>query len=121
MLNYQTAQSVIDHGISLGADFAELFVEKSQTNTISTLSNHVQSVESGIDFGIGLRLVYGTKVLYGYTNKPEGDELKRILSELAAKDLRDPSVSTFNFDYRQIKDLHLAVRTLSNDSSYWVC
>lgn len=116
MLNYQTAQSVIDHGISLGADFAELFVEKSQTNTISTLSNHVQSVESGIDFGIGLRLVYGTKVLYGYTNKPEGDELKRILSELAAKDLRDPSVSTFNFDYRQIKDLHLAVRTLSNDS-----
>jgi len=34
----------------------------------------VQSVESGIDFGIGLRLLYGTKVLYGYTNKPEGDE-----------------------------------------------
>lgn len=74
MLNHQMAQSVIDHGISLGADFAELFVERSQTNTISTLSNQVQSVESGIDFGIGLRLLYGTKVLYGYTNKPEGDE-----------------------------------------------
>ena len=30
MLATQTAQSVIDHGLTLGADFAEIFVEKSQ-------------------------------------------------------------------------------------------
>ena len=76
-----------------GADFAELFVEKNETNVVSTLSDEVQSVESGINFGIGLRLVYGTKVLYGYTNKTDQDELLRIASVLAAKDLRDP-VST---------------------------
>ncbi len=116
MLNPQSAQSVIDHGISLGADFAELFVEQSQSNIISTLSNQVQSVESGIDFGIGIRLVYGSKVLYGYTNKPEADELKRIMSELAAKDLRAPGISSTSFDYRQIEDLHSAQRTLSIDS-----
>ena len=86
MLNTSLAQSVIDHAISLGADFAELFVERSQTNMVSTLSSHVQSVQSGIDFGVGVRLVYGTKVLYGYTNKAEEAELKRIVSELAAKD-----------------------------------
>jgi len=116
MLNPQSAQSVIDHGISLGADFAELFVEQSQSNIISTLSNQVQSVESGIDFGIGIRLIYGSKVLYGYTNKPEADELKRIMSELAAKDLRAPGISSRSFDYRQIEDLHSAQRTLSIDS-----
>jgi TldD protein len=116
MLNPQSAQSVIDHGVSLGADFAELFVEQSQSNIISTLSNQVQSVESGIDFGIGIRLVYGSKVLYGYTNKPEADELKRIMSELAAKDLRAPGISSRSFDYRQIEDLHSALRTLSIDS-----
>ena len=65
VLATQTAHSVIDHGLSLGADFAEIFVEKSQSSTINTLRESVQSVESGIDFGIGLRLVYGTKVLYG--------------------------------------------------------
>ncbi|MBT3427311.1 MAG: TldD/PmbA family protein [Gammaproteobacteria bacterium] len=116
MLNPQSAQSVIDHGISLGADFAELFVEQSQSNTVSTLSNQVQSVESGIDFGIGIRLVYGSKVLYGYTNKPEADELKRIMSELAAKDLRVPGISSTNFDFRKVEDLHSAQRTLSIDS-----
>ena len=99
MLQVTKAEDVIDHGLSLGADFAELFVERSLTNAISTLSSQVQSVESGIDFGIGVRLVFGSKVLYGYTNKTEAEELKRIMGELAAMDLRDPRVSLQAFDY----------------------
>ncbi|MFT5548422.1 MAG: TldD protein, partial [Candidatus Azotimanducaceae bacterium] len=102
ILNSQIAESVIDHALSLGADFAELFVEKNETNVVSTLSNEVQSVESGINFGIGLRLVYGTKVLYGYTNKADLDELLRITSVLAAKDLRDPVNTTKSFNFNKI-------------------
>ncbi len=113
MLNSQTAESVIDHALSLGADFAELFVEKNETNVVSTLSDEVQSVESGINFGLGLRLVYGTKVLYGYTNKTDQDELRRIASVLAAKDLRDPVSRIKSFDFNQIFDIHPARRILS--------
>ena len=54
MLNPATAQSVIDHALSLGADFAELFVEKHLTSSLNTISEKVKSVDSGIDFGIGL-------------------------------------------------------------------
>ncbi len=115
MLPSHVAQSVLDHGISLGADFSELFVEKTQRNTVNTLSSQVQSVESGIDFGIGLRLVYANKVLYGYTNSTEPEELKRILSELAAKDIRDPVVTSQAFDYRQTDDRHPALIRLSDD------
>jgi len=113
MLNSQTAESVIDHALSLGADFAELFIEKNETNVVSTLSAEVQSVESGINFGIGLRLVYGNKVLYGYTNKTDRDELFRIASVLAAKDLRDPVSSTKSFSFNQMKDFHPAQKILS--------
>jgi TldD protein len=113
MLNIQTAQSVIDHALSLGADFAELYIERNETNMISTLSNQVQSVESGINFGIGIRMVYGTKVLYGYTNKIEQKELQRIASELAAKDLRDPRNSAQAFNYEQTVDRHTASKILS--------
>ena len=97
MLDTHTAQSVIDHGLSLGADFAEVFVEKSQSSTVNTLREQVQSVESGIDFGIGLRMVYGTKVLYGYTNDTSADEMMRILSDLASRDLRDPVITMTSF------------------------
>ncbi len=41
MLNSQTAESVIDLALSLGADFAELFVEKNETNVVGTLSDEV--------------------------------------------------------------------------------
>ncbi len=115
MLATQTAQSVIDHGLSLGADFAEIFVEKSQSSNVNTLRERVQSVESGIDFGIGLRLVYGTKVLYGYTNNTSADEMMRILSDLAARDLRDPRVTMTAFDYRDAPDHHPLEKMLSED------
>ena len=116
MLNSQTAESVIDHALSLGANFAELFVEKNETNVVSTLSDEVQSVESGINFGIGLRLVYGTKVLYGYTNKTDQDELIRIASVLAAKDLRDPVSTLKSFNFNQTADIHPARKILSVDA-----
>lgn len=56
MLNSVTAKSVIDHALFLGADFAELFVEHHQTNTVQIASGEVDKVNSGIDFGIGIRL-----------------------------------------------------------------
>ncbi len=116
MLNSQTAESVIDRALSHGADFAEIFVEKNQTNVVSTLSDEVQSVESGINFGIGLRLVYGTRVLYGYTNRTDREELLRIVSVLAAKDSRDPVSSMTPFDFSQISDIHPARKILSIDA-----
>ena len=118
MLKQETASQVIDHAIALGADFVDLFVERNQTGSVSTLSEKVQSVESGIDFGIGVRLVFGTKVLYGYTNKTEAEELKRIASELAAKDLRDPATSSEPFNFIDVKDRHKASIPLSQDSSF---
>ena len=118
MLEEKSASQVIDHAVSLGADFVDLFVERNQVGSVSTLSAKVQSVESGIDFGIGVRLVFGTKVLYGYTNKTEPEELMRIASELAAKDLRDPMISIKPFDYIEVNDGHKAEIPLSKDSAF---
>ena len=116
MLDTRVAQAAIDHALGLGADFAEVFVERNQVNNIATLSNQVRDIASGIDFGIGVRLVYGAKVLYGYTNRTEADELKRIVSELATKDRRDPATTAQAFDFRVAVDAHGAQRTLTNDS-----
>ena len=115
MLDARTAQSAIDHAVALGADFAEVFVERNQVRNIATVSNQVRDIASGIDFGVGLRLVYGTNVLYGYTNRTEADELRRIVAELAAKDRRDPATSAQAFDFRVAPDVHGAQRTLGND------
>lgn len=117
MLNPATAQSVIDHALSLGANFAELFVEKHRTSSVDTLSDKVKAVDSGIDFGIGLRMVFGAKVLYGYTNQTDAQSLKRIASTLSARDLRERIIDFQSFDFRAIADHHPAKVVLSKDAA----
>jgi TldD protein len=117
MLDTTIADTVVDHALSLGADFAELYVEKNRVSGVETLSSEVQAVQSGIDFGIGIRLIYGNKVLYGYTNKTELAELQRIITELSAKDLRDPVTERHPFNFTRPQEHHPASRPLSADAN----
>ncbi|PID45740.1 MAG: peptidase C69 [Proteobacteria bacterium] len=117
MLNPAIAQSVIDHALSLGANFAELFIEKHRTSSIETLSDKVKSVDSGIDFGIGLRIVFGSKVLYGYTNQTDAESLKRIASTLSARDLSQRLHDFTRFDCRSISNHHPAKIVLSQNAA----
>ena len=103
MLNPNTAKTVIDHALFLGADFAELFVEHHQSSSVQLISAEIDKVNSGIDFGIGIRLFFGHKVLYGYTNSTDEEELKRVTSLLAAKDKRDQILTAGSLDLSRYK------------------
>ncbi|HFQ5377319.1 TPA: TldD/PmbA family protein [Vibrio vulnificus] len=115
MLNPVTAKAVIDHALFLGADFAELFVEHHQTNSIQFNSQEVDKINSGIDFGIGIRLFFGHKVLYGFTNSTEESELKRVTSLLAAKDKRDQIVQAGSLNLIRYPEQHVSHQPLSKD------
>ncbi|EPS3398286.1 TldD/PmbA family protein [Vibrio vulnificus] len=115
MLNPVTAKAVIDHALFLGADFAELFVEHHQTNSIQFNSQEVDKINSGIDFGIGIRLFFGHKVLYGFTNSTEESELKRVTSLLAAKDKRDQIAQAGSLNLIQYPMQHVSHQPLSKD------
>ncbi len=117
MLNSVTAKAVIDHALFLGADFAELFVEHHQTNTVQIASGEVDNVNSGIDFGIGIRLFFGHKVLYGYTNSTDETELKRVTSLLAAKDKREQIASAGSLNLNRYPIQHGCSMPLSKDAN----
>ncbi|UXI03770.1 TldD/PmbA family protein [Photobacterium sp. TY1-4] len=106
MLNPATAKAVIDHALFLGADFAELFVEHHQSSSVELISGDIDKVNSGIDFGIGVRLFFGHKVLYGYTNSTDEEELKRVTSLLAAKDKRDQIAQAGALNLSRYTDRH---------------
>jgi TldD protein len=92
MLNDQTARKVIDCGLAEGASFVDLYIEKNQSLAITLKSQKIEQISDGIDFGIGIRVLFGTKVLYGYTNSVDPDELIRITRLLCAMD-RQPNAS----------------------------
>ncbi|OOE56485.1 TldD/PmbA family protein [Salinivibrio kushneri] len=115
MLNPSTAKSVIDHALFLGADFAELFVERHHSGNVELLSGEVDKVSSGIDFGIGIRLFFGHKVLYGYTNSRDEEQLKKVTSLLCARDKRDQIATAGPLNLSHLNDKHPVSEPLSSD------
>lgn len=98
MLKESIAQNIIDKGLSHGADFVDIFVEKNHALSINVKSSKVEQISDGIDFGLGIRVVFGEKALYGYTNTTEMDELIRITNFLCELDRRNPKHTSTSFN-----------------------
>ncbi len=101
MLKESIAQSVIQKGFENGADFVDIFIEKNQSLSLSYKSQKIDQISDGIDFGLGIRVVFGEKALYGYTNTTELDELIRITNFLCELDRKNPK--NFNHNFNLIK------------------
>ena len=89
MLDKQVALDVIDAGLAHGADFVDVFVERNVGEAISFVDSKVKDIRTGTDFGIGVRVVFGKKAVYGYTNQADRDELLRITKVLCAQDKQE--------------------------------
>ena len=85
LLETNLATDIMNEALNCGADFCDIFVEQKKNHGIRIRNDQVESVNKGIDFGIGIRLIYGTDVVYGYTNSTDREELLRITQELGAK------------------------------------
>ena len=85
LLQSHIAQDIIGHGLSMGADFVEIYIEKTQNEGFVFKNSRAEDTQSGIIFGIGIRLIYGEQALYGYTNSTDRDELLRITTLLGSR------------------------------------
>lgn len=109
LINSQLAHEVISYGMSLGADFVDLFIEQTNSQNLVFKNSKVEDSQSGVQFGIGIRLIHGHQALYAYTNSTEKDELLRITKLLGAQiATKNPQNLTLNFNqlsYPQIPSL----------------
>jgi TldD protein len=115
MLNPHIAQKVIDQGLSLGANFCDLFVEKSFSQNITILDQKLEEIQGGVEFGVGVRLVFGNKVLYGYTNKANEEELLHIVKTLGEGDRREAQAESQVFNFIKTEDQHPATKGLQSE------
>jgi TldD protein len=70
--------AVLKKALSNGGDFADLFVERSCPLTIVCEDNRVEKVVSGLDHGAGIRLVFGQRTAYAYTNDVTTESLLEL-------------------------------------------
>lgn len=82
MIPTDVVQKVLATPLRYGADFAELYVERWQRRSMRTINKEVKEATSGIEIGAGLRLFYGTDVVYAYTNNLEPKALLELAETL---------------------------------------
>lgn len=118
MLDTTYAQKIIDHSLKLGADFSDIFIERNIFNNITYTDNKVKNIQSGTDFGIGVRVIFGTKALYGHTNLTDLEELLRITTLLCEMDKKSAASGTsVDFSKLQNNNIHTITNGLNNDVS----
>ncbi|MFB9995145.1 TldD/PmbA family protein [Deinococcus oregonensis] len=83
MLEPELVADVLHAARSGGAEWAELFVEDTWQTNLTLLQGAVKEAGGGNSYGAGIRLLYGTKVVYGYTNDTSRQSLLDVAQALA--------------------------------------
>lgn len=84
MLDKNLVYDVLTAALSTGADLAEIFMENTATDTVSMVNGQVEKANWGVDYGLGLRIIYGTSAVYAYTNNTSAASLIKLAKESAA-------------------------------------
>lgn len=83
MVEKRVLEEILEIACSTAGDFAEIFEEVNYSTRISMLNETVESTNSGIRYGLGLRIYHGLESVYGYTNDTSEENLKTFARKLA--------------------------------------
>lgn len=105
MLTKSVIENVLSTALINGGDFAEVFVEDKITNSINLVNGKIDSANTGIDYGIGIRVIKDTNEIYVYTNNDEKNNLLN-LAKKAASMFDKIDDKNFNLKYKDYKNIH---------------
>jgi len=90
MLERQIIEKIFKTALVSG-DFAEIFFEEKNTFSLTLSSQKIEKVLSGNDFGVGIRILDRSNVVYGYTNNLNNENLllitKKLVDSLEKKEI----------------------------------
>lgn len=70
--------AVLTKALSSGGEFADIFVERSTPFSIVCEDGKIEKIISGFDYGAGVRLIFGQRTAYAYTNELTTESLLEI-------------------------------------------
>lgn len=76
------AEEIINAGLDAGATFVEIFEEESRHSSLTLKDKAIESATAGTNYGIGLRLLFGTEVLYAFTSDNSASSLHQMVKAL---------------------------------------
>lgn len=84
MLDETLVRDILAQARAAGADLAELYVERWKRRAVRVLNGETKEATSGLEYGAGIRLFYGTEIAYGYTNDLTSEGLRDVVAHLTS-------------------------------------
>jgi TldD protein len=97
-------QKILGFCLEAGADFAEIYEEETRKSHLALKDNAIEGASASIGYGIGIRMLYGTECLYGFTSDDKEESLLGIAKNLSlgrsgnCKSLKSFSQSTASIE-----------------------
>jgi TldD protein len=83
MLDKELLTKVLKKTISSGGEYAEIFVENKKSTLIRLEDSKIEKVIAGVDYGLGIRLIYDSRTAYAYSNDLSEESLLKAASEVS--------------------------------------
>ncbi|MDX2431511.1 MAG: TldD/PmbA family protein, partial [Bacteroides sp.] len=85
----QMLQKVIAEAMSKGGDYADLFFEHTISNSLGLEDGKVNSANSNVDYGVGVRVLKGDQTGFAYTETTSLQDMLKV-AKTAANIANDP-------------------------------
>jgi TldD protein len=88
--------AVLKRALGNGGEFADLFIEQSAPLSLVCEDSRIEKVVSGLDCGAGVRIIFGQRTAYAYTNELTNESLFEIadaVRQAAAGGTHRPAVA----------------------------
>lgn len=100
MLEKNQLHEILDLCLETGGDHAEIFEEKKQTYQVSMLNGKVENVNSGIIYGVGIRIFHENQSVYAYSNDTSMENLRMMAKNLAGS--YDDEKKNISFELNEV-------------------
>jgi TldD protein len=93
---------IIKKSLVNGGDYADVFIEQERPLAIQLEDDKIEKLSSGIDSGIGVRVIFGDKSAYAYSNDFSEESLYGI-AETVSRAVRGGTGRELTFDLRKLR------------------
>ena len=89
MLSQASIERILTAALSVGGDFSEVYIEYHKGSSVSLLNGVVETTQSSMSRGIGIRILEGDKCVYVYSNDLSNEDKLIRMAKSASASLRD--------------------------------
>jgi TldD protein len=95
-------KKIISKALSNGGDYADVFIQHQRPLSIMLEDDKIEKLSSGMDAGVGIRVIFGDKSAYAYSNDFSEDSLLS-LAETVSSAVKEKGKVESTFDLTRVK------------------